>query len=339
MKKYYSYTPLLIVLMLLVSFGCGTDNSHDLPSQAYEHIKHISEDIGSRPSGSLNAFKTRLYIAAGLVACGYTIEIQPFSYTASTGQKTSANIIAEKKGPLSETIIIGAHYDSVATSQGAADNASGIGVLLALAAALKDIETACTVRFIAFGAEEDGLNGSTAYVNSLSDDELADIFGMINLDTTISGDIMYINSGLDGDTALRDMLLETALQLNITFEMSPGLHQLYPAGTTGNWSDHAPFNKLGIAVAHIESTNWNIGDYDGFTQTEAYGALWHTANDNLSFIENNFPGRIDAQLSDTCNLLATFLTSSENITGRLSASHTISNASIDFTNRRGTDSF
>ncbi len=42
---------------------------------------------------------------------------------------------------------------------------------------------------------------------------------------------------------------------------------------------------------------------DGWIQTEKYGALWHTEKDTLEFIETEFPGRIERQLTDFVEVL------------------------------------
>jgi hypothetical protein len=53
-----------------------------------------------------------------------------------------------------QILLIGAHYDSVSGSPGANDNGSGAAALLEIARLLKEVETDCTVRFVAFVNEE-----------------------------------------------------------------------------------------------------------------------------------------------------------------------------------------
>jgi len=64
-------------------------------------------------------------------------------------------------------IIIGAHYDTVAGCVGADDNASGLSVLLELAAHLSANPINYPVQLIAFDMEEFGLCGSAAYAHRL----------------------------------------------------------------------------------------------------------------------------------------------------------------------------
>ncbi len=81
----------------------------------------------------------------------------------------SANIIAMMgdKRTASKEILITAHFDSYRKNNpGASDNASGVGVALELARYFKEMEGKlnCTVKFVAFGAEEIGIIGSRNYL-------------------------------------------------------------------------------------------------------------------------------------------------------------------------------
>lgn len=62
-----------------------------------------------------------------------------------------------------EVLIIGAHYDTVAISPGADDNASGLAVMLEASRVLSGLSSWCTVEFVGFSMEEQGLMGSRSY--------------------------------------------------------------------------------------------------------------------------------------------------------------------------------
>jgi len=64
-------------------------------------------------------------------------------------------------------LILAAHYDTVAGSPGADDNASALAVLLDVARELKGTGFKRPVRFIAFCLEEENLRGSRAFVAQL----------------------------------------------------------------------------------------------------------------------------------------------------------------------------
>lgn len=81
----------------------------------------------------------------------------------------SKNVIGEKKGTVfpDEICVICGHYDSHMGIPGAADNAGGTAVMLELARIFSTMETRRTLRFVAFAAEETGLNGSIHYAREL----------------------------------------------------------------------------------------------------------------------------------------------------------------------------
>ena len=131
---------------------------------------------------------------------GYSPEVQDFGRWTTVKDLRpppgpSRNIILELPGGGEGVVILGAHYDTTPDSVGANDNASGMGVLLALAEMLARPPWSnqavsvfpFTLRFIAFGSEETGLHGSWHYVEQLTDAEIADIRVMINLDSVGSG--------------------------------------------------------------------------------------------------------------------------------------------------------
>lgn len=84
-------------------------------------------------------------------------------------QGTSRNIIAELKGSThpEQIIVIGGHYDTVPGVPGATDNASGVALVMELARLYAQRGSKRTLRFVAWGAEEGGLLGSSYYVKRL----------------------------------------------------------------------------------------------------------------------------------------------------------------------------
>lgn len=86
--------------------------------------------------------------------------------------RTSWNCVAQIPGNdwPDESIVLAAHHDTTPESPGANDNAAGVAVVLEVARLLAGISKqessppGRTIRFVSFGAEEQGLQGSTAYV-------------------------------------------------------------------------------------------------------------------------------------------------------------------------------
>ncbi|GAA6620761.1 M28 family peptidase [Scytonema sp. NUACC26] len=92
------------------------------------------------------------------------------------------NIIAHLEGVTQPKILLGAHYDSVVGSPGANDNASGSAVLLSFARNLSKTQTARQAWFVAFDGEEDGLQGSRAFVKTAKPEFLSGLKAMMNFD-------------------------------------------------------------------------------------------------------------------------------------------------------------
>lgn len=314
MKKRILLSVLTAVFLLSAAGGASASTItyhpslvHKTGKMAYEHTKHLSQAIGGRAVGTEGEAKARDYIEGQFKRMGYTSTVQPFSFTRNNITYQSANVIAYKKGKSSKEIIVGAHYDSVSAGRGADDNASGVGVMLEAAEVLKSINTPYSIRFIAFGAEEVGLRGSCFYAGQMTPEEIQNTVGMINLDSLLVGDNMYVYGSPGEKGFIRDQALKIAAKKKLNIGTNPGLNPDYPAGTTGEWSDHAPFHRLGIPYAYFEATNWEIGDLDGYTQTEKHGAVWHTPNDTLDFIDREFPGRIEEHLTTFSQALTELL--------------------------------
>ncbi|MCM3587465.1 M20/M25/M40 family metallo-hydrolase [Mesobacillus maritimus] len=276
---------------------------------AYEHVQYLTEEIGPRVAGSANETKAREYIVNELEKLDLKVEEQEFSYTRGKNTTESANVVALKDNKHTDKqVIVGAHYDSVSMGKGADDNASSVGVILETAKALEKRNLNYDVKFVFFGAEEVGLQGSKYYANNMSDEEIENTIGMINLDSLLAGDHIYVYGGAGEDGWIRDLALDIADKKKIPLQTNPGINPEYPEGTTGDWSDHAPFKAKGITIAYFEATNWQLGDQDGYTQTEEHGGVWHTKNDTLEFLEREFPGRVQEHLNHFTNMLTWVLT-------------------------------
>lgn len=115
------------------------------------------------------------------------------------------NVCAETKtGRADATIVVGAHLDSVEAGPGINDNGSGSSSVLEIALEFADkVDAENRVRFCWWGAEEEGLVGSTFYVESLSDAEKANISANLNFDMLGSPNFIYgILNGTSADEAI-----------------------------------------------------------------------------------------------------------------------------------------
>jgi len=96
---------------------------------------------------------------------------------------TSRNVLAQTKtGSPNDVIVVGAHLDSPRGGPGINDNGSGVAAVLETALQLGPLAPVNNaVRFVFWGADEDGLNGAMDYVFGLDRDQLNDIAMYLNL--------------------------------------------------------------------------------------------------------------------------------------------------------------
>lgn len=150
--------------------------------------------------------------------------------------RTSWNVVATRSGNRAGRVLLGAHVDSVEGSPGANDNASGVAAALEAARLLGARPPAWTVHVAAFGAEEGGLFGSSAYAQS----ELArGLSAMLNLDMVGVGRRLLVgNTGPDRRAV--EAVLEAARELGVAVG----------ARRMGS-SDHVPFERAGVPAAML----------------------------------------------------------------------------------------
>lgn len=279
---------------------------------ALTHVESIANGIGPRLAGTEKEAATVQYLVQIFEDLRYPSQVQPFTATVKDITIESANVIAVKHGMSAKEIIVGAHYDSVKAGQGADDNASGVAVILEVAERLASVETPYTIRFILFGAEEAGLQGSKFYVSQVTEEQKQNTIAMINLDSVTAGDIAYVYGDAGQKGVIRDWVLQFAADHDLTLQTQTGENPQYPPGTTGDWSDHAPFKAVGIPYTYFESTNWTLGNQDGYTQVDPQygenGEIWHTSYDTLEYINETFPGRMQERLHLFVTVLEAVLT-------------------------------
>ena len=105
--------------------------------------------------------------------------------TQRVGGSREPNLICTLKGTDSEagTIVVGAHFDLIPAGMGAVDNWSGSVLLPSLYDSLRSRPHRHDYIFVAFAAEESGLEGSRTYVNKLTREGRRAIRAMINIDS------------------------------------------------------------------------------------------------------------------------------------------------------------
>ena len=289
---------------LAVTFSAST-------AIARRHLEALADEIGPRLAGSKEESLAAAYIASAFAAYGYDVTPQNFVFwTEDDEELESINVVAVKPGESTKEIIVGAHYDSVDDADGADDNASGVAVLLAVAELLVDAETPYTIRFVAFGAEETDLDGSRHYVEMMSRTDRRNTIGMINLDSLIAGDILYVY-GDAGSGTMRDWIISAAADEGFDLDARTAAELDNPDGTPCDCADYGPFQEAGIPFAYFEATNWDLSA-GGMVQVDRTlgqrGYIRHTKYDTVAYIDTTFPHRIDEHFEVCIALLYDVLT-------------------------------
>jgi Peptidase family M28 len=121
---------------------------------------------GPRPAGSAAERRAHERMARRFRAAGLQVRVQPFP----TPRGRSRNVIGIRShgGPPRCVRVVMAHADSTPAGPGALDNASGLGVLAALAPRLQAIGPPCDVWLVATGAEERLHTGSPDHLGALA---------------------------------------------------------------------------------------------------------------------------------------------------------------------------
>jgi carboxypeptidase Q len=165
------------------------------------------------------------------------------------------NTVAEIRGTEKpdEVVIIGGHLDSWDLGTGATDNGTGSMAVLEAARALQklDVKPKRTIRFVLFTGEEQGGNGSKAYVKAHQND-LAKISGVL-IDDTGTGKVLTV--GLMANYGVRETMD------HVLYPLAKGVGLAEPTLRVEGGSDHVPFDEAGVPAF------WCVQDGVDYDQT------------------------------------------------------------------------
>ncbi len=254
-------------------------------------IRHV-QSLATERYRNLALARTRVYLTQELEAYGYEPVAQPFGSGSSAG--TNLSVMRPGSQTPEQKILVGAHYDSVAGSPGADDNASAVATALEVARIFADYPTNKTLQVVLFDQEERqpegaGLVGSNAFVNdatNLEGLEGAVILEMLGYGCYEPGCQNYPPGleqqslptqgdfiGVIGDTDHPELLAvfatdseQTNSELQaVTLPVSIGVLPFMPDLFR---SDHAPFWLKGIgAVMVTDTANFRNPHYHRPTDT------------------------------------------------------------------------
>ena len=268
MKEYWTG----LVILFLINLGTSPIEiqqiSHVPIFNGDDAFSYLVDqcDFGPRPPGSENLSLCRTMLAETFEFFGWNVTFQNFTYK----EVACANIIVRWDSRDDSPVILGAHYDTRPSGSsdpgsglGANDGASGVAVLLELAAILP-VETRATVEMVLFDAEDSGgilgwdwIRGSTYFVSQLSTERRNTIKAMILLD--MIGDInLELPRERSSTTSLQNSLWNIADELghNDTFI------DVYRGPII---DDHRPFLDAGIPAVDLIQV--------------PFPSYWHTLED------------------------------------------------------------
>ncbi len=221
-----------------------------------------------RPLASPAAEEARATIVATLADLGLNTRVQTTAVVSEQNPSvagTVRNVVARLRGSeSSRAIVLVAHYDSVATSPGAADNSSGVAVLLETARALSTgPRLRHDVIFVFTDGEERGMLGAQAFLHD--DPWRAAAAVVLNVDSPGSSTqaVMYdVGPGNEGlvralsrgapSASTSSLLYEVSRRLPIQTDLRPFLAAGVPGMTFASLDGPAYYHTAYDDAAHYD---------------------------------------------------------------------------------------
>ncbi len=325
MKKYNVLFCLLLIALVVAIVPQNAVASSDSEesykaTETYQFLQQFIADNPQRTSGqeeknAANWIYQRFATVVGnnVVTEEFTVQDE-YSYV-------SQNVIATVDNPsTSKNIIIGAHYDSSASSQGANDNASGVTALFITLQKVTEYvnqgnQLPFDVIFVAFGAEEQGLVGSSEYANRHYG-QLQNTLVMFNIDSIVNGDELFVAVENKKTDMEQLVLSNTDSSLNLQ-------HKPYANGTYGGadmfgygyyetiqGSDHTSFRLEGVPTVFYFSGTYKAKFWDFAESTDSNKQTMNTPMDNLTNLDKYNGNLIVQRIDGVANSIFSTITSS-----------------------------
>ncbi|WP_336036171.1 M28 family metallopeptidase [Halobacterium yunchengense] len=153
-----------------------------------------------------------------------------------------------------DEVVVVAHHDAHDVAEGALDNGCGVATLVAAARVLEGLDLDATVRFATVGAEEVGLQGSSALAASLDPESVR---AVVNVDG--AGRYRTLRAFTHGTDDFADVLDDVADCANRPVEVTDAVHP---------YSDHWPFLREGVPAVQLHSVTPGRGRGWGHTAAD-----------------------------------------------------------------------
>ncbi len=219
------------------------------------------------------------------------------------------NVVGELPGGSGKHVVMaGAHLDSVIDGPGINDNGSGSAALLALAEQMSEsgVKPKNKVRFAWWGAEEEGLVGSTDYVANLKKKQAKKIALYLNFDMIGSPNferLIYDGDGSADDAAEPGPKGSDAIEK--TFKRYFKREDLATGSTAFDGrSDYGPFIDVGIPAGGLFSGAEEVktekeAEKFGGTAGEPLDPCYHQACDTIENVSKKAVKQMAPAIADS----------------------------------------
>jgi hypothetical protein len=227
-------------------------------SRAYAATAEFVRLFPNRAFGSLESRQSTGFLHERLVSLGYDVSYTHFDARISRRSQVGRNVLAFKQGQSSEILAVIAHLDSSRTTlQGAAENGSGVGVLLELARVFAANPTHRSLLLIfSDGGEWGSVGAKDVAENHQQRDKIA---AVISLDHVTSGDLAAFclegTGQLNGFAPawLRQMARDAAKAQGLPVSDVFGIREHFERAILISAADQGPFLRVGIPAINLGS--------------------------------------------------------------------------------------
>ncbi|MBB6369891.1 M28 family peptidase [Chryseobacterium shigense] len=252
-------------------------------------------NLGVKTTGSIENTNALNWLKAKYQSYGYDasqITEDTFTYNGNS----TKNLIITKTGTVypDTYVIICGHYDTI-VGPGVSDNGSGASILLEAARILKNVPTEYSIKFIHFSGEEQGLLGSSHYVNNVvfqNNVRQLNLKVVFNIDQ-VGGKLGNLNNNIKCESDQSGQTGNNAASLAMTQQLATCTTLYSPLQTTMSNafnSDYMPFENKGDIITGFYETTRSYNEHtvnDTFANVDpvyvfnvgkaALGALQHFA--------------------------------------------------------------
>ena len=206
-----------------------------------------------------------------LVESGKNPKISVRADSKETGMQPTYNTVAEIKGieKPDEYVMLSAHFDSWDGATGATDNGTGTLVMMEAMRILKKIYPNPKRTIIAghWGSEEQGLNGSRAFVED-HPEIVKKLQALFNQD---NGTGRVVNISGAGFLHSYDYVGRWLSKVPAGYKRE--LETRFPGSPAGGGSDNASFVAAGAPAFNLSSNSWLYGSYTWHTNRDTYDKI------------------------------------------------------------------